>query len=522
MRKKNLWMVGMLAVALTGALAPAWAQDNTPAPTGDATQPQQPQEPVPAYGQENAPPPVAENPPLSGLDLPNLEPNSAPISYIKAGATFSESADTNVTNSLGGGQYASITRGLGSLTLQRLWSHYDLAADYIGGVGYYDVHGEGLKSLQQGDIDQKITWKRGQLSLRDSFSYLPEGNFGGGYGSTGSEGISSLGTTAFGQFWGGGGLGTLGLASRIINVALADVEESLTPKSSFTAAGGYAITHFYGNDVQTGGPFIGTSQMSAQVGYDRLISAHTQLALVYGYQDFNFSIQGTAFHSHVFEGMYGHRISGRMDFLAAFGPQLTFIDEQSAVCSNPMIPIFFCTLGGGQIIPTVIKDTKIGVAGQARLRYRFPKTSLELSYQRYETSGAGLFAGAESDVARLTAGRPISRVWGIFFDLGFSRNGRIQPLSEEQVKACQATSSGGTQTPPPCPSNDAAVYTYGFLGGGVHRPFGRSWHMFASYQFNELAYDHSFCVQGATCNRISNRGVFTLGLDWTPRPLRID
>ena len=60
--------------------------------------------------------------------------------------------------------------------------------------------GQGFQSLQQMDIDQKITWKRGQLSLRDTFSYLPEGNFGGSYGSLGSQEIGSLGTTAFGGF----------------------------------------------------------------------------------------------------------------------------------------------------------------------------------------------------------------------------------------------------------------------------------------------------------------------------------
>jgi hypothetical protein len=53
------------------------------------------------------------------------------------------------------------------------------------------------------DVDQKITWRRGALSLRDSFSYLPEGNFGGSYGSAGSMGIGSLGNASFGAFFGG-------------------------------------------------------------------------------------------------------------------------------------------------------------------------------------------------------------------------------------------------------------------------------------------------------------------------------
>jgi len=197
---KSLWSLGMLACALTGA----WAQDSsTPPATGDTTQSGEPQQPTPAYGQENSPPPISENPPLSGLDTPSLEPHAAPLSYIQPGATFSESADSNPGNTLGTGSFTSISRALGSVTLKRLWSNYDLAVDYVGGVGYYDLKGQGFKALQQMDLDQKITWKRGQLSVRDSFSYLPEGNFGGAYGSIGSQGVESLGNTAFGGFWGG-------------------------------------------------------------------------------------------------------------------------------------------------------------------------------------------------------------------------------------------------------------------------------------------------------------------------------
>jgi hypothetical protein len=483
--RKNLWMAGMLAAVLAGAVVPAWAQDTTQTPTGDT--PQQPQEPVPAYGQENAPP-VSENPPLSGLDLPNLEPHSAPISYIQPGATFSESADSNVTSSLGGSSWSSVTRALGSITLQRLWSHYDLAADYVGGVGYYNLPGQGWKALQQGDLDQKITWKRGELSFRDSVSYLPEGNFGGAYGALGSQGIASLGTTAFSTFWSGGSFAALGNVPRLQNVSIADVSENLTPKSAITAAGGYALTDFYGNDPTTGTPYLNSTQISGQVGYDRLLSAHTQIALVYGYQGFDFQTFGNSFHSHIIQIMVGHRISGRMDLLIAAGPQITLLT---------LCPTYIANMCFGTQVP----DTRIGVAGRGRLRYKFPRTSVDLSYERFDTAGSGIFAGQESDVARLSADRPLTRVWSAFADLGYSRNVRLQ------------VSNGGVP---------ADRYAYGFIGAGVHRAFGHSFHGYASYQFNELTFDHSYCGSATDCNRISNRSVFTLGLDWTPRPLRID
>ena len=510
---QTICLLGILALPLRVA----WAQDNsTPPASGDNPQDTR-QEPVAAYGQDNAALPVSENPPLSGLDLPSLEPQAAPLSYLQPGATVSEAALSNAGSTLGGGGVTSLSLAMGSLTLKKLWSHYDLALDYIGGVGYYSLKGQGFESLQQMDFDQKITWKRGQLSLRDSFSYLPEGNFGGSYGSIGSQGIATLGNTAFGGFWGGSSLGNLGLVPRVLNVSLADVSQNLSSRSTITMAGGYAFMHFYGSNG-TGRSFIGSSQISVQFGYNRTLTSHTQMALIYGYQSFDFSILGSAFHSHVIQGMYGHRISGRMDLLIGGGPQLTVIDTLSAKCSESIVKPYYCTVFGGTLIPTTTKDTKLGVAAQGRLRYRFPKTSLDLEFQRFETSGSGLFAGAQSNILSLSVSHQLSRTLTGIIDVGYSTNSMVQPLTVQQLIACgnpQAAKGA-------CPANDANSYNYAFFGGGLQRPFGRNFHGYVSYQFNELRFDQSFCATGGACNRTSSQNVVTLGLDWTPRPIRID
>jgi hypothetical protein len=210
---------------------------------------------------------------------------------------------------------------------------------------------------------------------------------------------------------------------------------------------------------------------------------------------------GSAFHSHVIQGMYGHRISGRMDFLVGAGPQITFLDNTSQVCSVPGVSPQFCPAFGGTLSNVSFKSTRIGVAGRARLRYRFPKTMLDLTYERYITSGSGLFAGAQTDLARLSAERPLSRVWSGFTDLGYSRNSRLQD------------STGGVA---------ANVYSYWFLGAGLHRAFGHNFHAFASYQFNEISFDTAVCGIDLTCGSTSHRHVVTIGLDWIPRPIRID
>jgi hypothetical protein len=509
----RVWTLGFVLCALSAA----WAQDTTP-PSEPAPASGQ-QEPAPANEQENTPASMSENPPLSGLDMPSLEPHAAPLSYLQPGATFSESADSNIDTTLGGQSFRSVTRALGSLTLKRLWSHYDLALDYVGGVGYYDVPGEGLKSLQQMDLDQKVMWKRGQLSVRDSFSYLPEGNFGGSYGSLGSQGIGSLGGTAFSAFSSGVALGTFGLAPRVLNVSIMDIEESLTPKSTITAAGGYAFTHFFGTDA-TGGEFIGSSQISAQVGYSRVLTPHTQVAVVLGYQGFDFNVVGAAFHSEVLQGMYGHRISGRMDLVLGAGPQFTRI-LVACTTTDALFGVVPCTVNQSGEAVGSIPNTKIGVAAQARLRYKFPKTSLDLSFLRFESSGSGLFAGAETNIVQLSAERPLTRVWSAFTDIGYSHNSRLQDLTATELGTCNSL---GQHNPllAPCPGADANVYSYGFAGAGLHRAFGRSFHGYFSYQFNELEFDHSYCGGLPECGRISNRSVITFGLDWTPRPIRLD
>src|SRR5260370_52435 len=79
-----------LTLTLCAASA-AWAQgDEPPAPS-----------PAPAFGQDNPAPPVSENPPLSAIDQPGLEPHAAPESFLLPGLHASESVDSNVGGTLG-------------------------------------------------------------------------------------------------------------------------------------------------------------------------------------------------------------------------------------------------------------------------------------------------------------------------------------------------------------------------------------------------------------------------------------
>jgi hypothetical protein len=495
MMKMNKTVCALLWLAMMASAA--WAQGDpqqapgsaqqTPGDTQQPTQDDSQRTPPPAaFGPESAPVIVNENPPISGLDQPSLEPNFQPRSMLVGGVEGSESLDSNI-GSDARPAWHSVTRGLGGLTMQRLWRRYQLAAAYVGGAGYYNRAGDGWKQIQKLQAQQSILWRTGQLTMRDSFSYLPEGSFG--YGSYGGSSGFQLGLGGLGEgmgilgtgFLGHTGLssqqiGSLGQEPRITNSAIVDVVQGLSPRSSVTAAGAYEIVHFTGDSQG----FINSRQAAAQAGYSHSVSKKNQVALSYGFQSFHFPSEAGAENvtSHVVQAMFGHRVSGRMDLVMGAGPQWTRIED-----------------------PVSGSTSRLSVAGHFTLRYQFPRTAAGLSFERYDTSGSGFFAGAVSNIARLQLERKLGRHYSVNASLGFSHNQRLQEAS----LGVPATS-----------------YNYGFAGIALRRQIGYNWGAYLSYQWNDQVFDTCPVPGQQNCDRISVRHVVTIGVDWHFRPIRID
>src|SRR5581483_484887 len=464
----------------------AWAQENS-APqyqvgqqtvgnsqqAPDSSQPstdntQQQNVPAPAFGQDAPAPQVVENPPLSGLDQPALEPDLAARSFLIVGAHATEGMDTNAAGRFGGGfPISSLTRLLGSAALQRLWKRYALDFDYIGGGGLYANYTRGNAQIHALNVDQRIRWRTGQLAIRDSFSDLPEGAFG--YGSFGGAGGYDLG--GFGAIGGsldGGGasyfsssqFGSAGQIPRITNTALGEVQEAFSPRSSATLIGSYGFTDFIGNDTKN---FINSHQIGFQAGYNYQLNRRDQISLVYGYQNFQYPVSTDgSFTTDMWHVLYGHRISGRMQLVLGGGPQLTNINSFS-LAGQP------------------VNYTNFTVTGRASLKYKFPKTSIDLSFNRLNTNGSGLLTGATSNITKFDISRPIRRHWTAVADLGYAHNTRIIQLA-------------GTQ---------ANSYQFGYAAAAMRRAFGRYWDVYGSYQFNELSFNAPFCGTAENgCGRV--------------------
>ena len=278
-------IITTLALILIG-VSVAWAQ-------GDQTQPPAPP-PVPAFGQENPAPEVTENPPISAVDQPGLEPHAAPESFLLPGLHFSESVDSNAENQLGQSSVSAVERVLGSLTLQKLWRNYDVAMDYVGGVDYLNQAGVGLEQIHQFDIDNRINWKRGQLGIRDSLQ-LPARRHLRLRRIRWEWGLQ-LRPWESGRVAAGGGrirranqrflrrrmASPSARLPRLTNLALVDVAEELTPRSSVTLSAGSGIVHFYGDITSIDGTnqnitFIGSREETGQIAYDAVLNRKIRL-----------------------------------------------------------------------------------------------------------------------------------------------------------------------------------------------------------------------------------------------------
>jgi hypothetical protein len=422
--------------------------------------------------------PTIENLPLSAIDEPALVPNVNTRSLLTPVFEVGEGVNSNVRGEPGTSTFRGITRALGSLTLQKERRRQSLGLFYVGGGSFSSSGTIGASQAHEFSVVDRLGWRSGQIAFRDSFSYLPEGSFGSGsFGGTGSLiGIGGGGTGLGGtSLLGSSQFGSLIYQPRITNVAMVDVTQAYTSRSSFTLAGSYGLVHF----IEDAPISINSRQTSAQAGYNYQLTRTDQIGISYRFEDFRYpGPTNSTLRAHVLNLLYGHRISERLDFMIGGGPQATAIHDP---------------LGG--------TDWKMSGSGRVSLRYRFPRTSLDLEYQRRNTSGSGVFAGAVSDIVRLSVRRPWGREWSSNMDTGYARNTRILP---------SATASNSRE------------YSYWYAGGGLRRQLGRYFGIFASYQYNQQLLDRSVCGTSSTCNGTTRRHNAFVGLDWHPRSIRLD
>jgi hypothetical protein len=482
-----------LILALTLAVPAAWAQQrsdpgaNTPdgrvAPLSSSESSNQSKPPAESNTtQDSASDTKPDTRPLTGAERYSLGSTGRARSYFMPSFQLMESADTNPTllSGVSSTTLRSVTTISGQLALQRIWSRYQFNADLSAGGVFYN-NNSGLNSTyEQFALSQEVNGRRWSLLFGNNFSYLPDSGYGygGGLGSPLAYGPSSIGL----------GSGTLfnninpGLvpsqsvyttrARRFNDGMFGEVDYKISPRASITVIGNFGFLRF----LDPG--YLNSKNYSFQAGYNYNFTPKDTLGVDFGMTFFRYDspVAVNNFNGQSVRVSYGRRITGRLAFQIAGGPQF----NRTAGLTTGSSTAFSWNL-------------------MSSLLYHLKSGNLNLSYNHYTTSGSGVYFGTNSDEVRFTDTILLSRKWTASLSVAYNKNTAIQFALVPST-------------------NPAAFQTWNF-GGSLSRPVGR--HASVVFNYSAQRQYQGTCASSACVSDLL-RHVFGVGFNFNFRPLNLD
>lgn len=313
----------------------------------------------------------------------------------------------------GGTQVGAVSLINGILNFDRTWSGYHLTLIYVGGESFnyaYSLNSsETHSTLQSLTFAQEATWGRWHLLFRNDFMLSPGAAFTAqGFGGPGlvAQYSSLFGSplTTLGQSFVPSETINTSIAQRYRNAVLGQAEYSLSRRSIFTVAGSYGLLHF---DAPG---FFSSNMVNAQAGYDYLLDPWNSMAILGSYGKIKFT--GTTSTTTDYGGAlaYGRKITGRMAFQAAAGPEE--VESRGSVLGNFRL---------------------LYVTANSSLRYDRRRGGVSVTFTRGLTPGSGVFEGALGDTVSGSANYHFNRLWSASFTGGYALNDSLTPTSTGRV-----------------------------------------------------------------------------------------
>lgn len=435
-------------------------------------------------GKESSPsatdavPMASDKRPLSGAQELTLGHVPTSHSFLLPSLLYAQILDTNVLGSADAPKRGVLSTMMGRLVLRREWSRYHLNADYAGGGFFSSTNSNLNAAFHRFSLSQTITGRRWTLLFADQIDYSPESSFGfGAFAGLGGSGPGSGGVLGAPP----SGLSPAFLPSqtiltgrtmRISNTFVGEVDYVVSPRSSFTISGSYAILHFRDPGL------IDSKNAMFRTGYNYDLTKRDSLAIIYGFGMLRFGVVARDIKDHLVQIAYGRRITGRLALQLAAGPQIT---------------MFRNDLNGS--------DKQLFWSAQTSLLYRQRNTNVGLSYLRFVTGGSGVVTGgAATNAVQAMLARQLSRKWSGFLGLGYARNSSLRPTT---------TLVAGSS------------YNAWYANAGLSRQVGRYAGLDFSYGLQLQHSDVPLCI-ARVCGMSLVRHQIGLGFNWSFRPIRID
>jgi hypothetical protein len=488
--RHNLAVIFLIAVI--GVPASRAQQDNqqqTPPPPAQST-PDQAATPIPAYhsplasaaDNDDSETPdqdlTPDNTSLSGVQALSLGMKKT-RSYWQPNFTIFSTVDSNPVQAPGASNWNTWTTFSGGIDVHRNSGTSMMTLSYTGGDMIANS-GPATNGVEQGlYVVEKLSLRRSTISILDQLNYLPESAFGfnglGGGGNLGGE---------------PGGIGTVftpgqtllaGFGQSLSNAFAVEDDVYLTPRASLTFAGGYSLLHYFDSGL------LNYGDVTFRAGYNYQMTRKDTIALMYTYSGFRYSNFDQSIDDHAAQVSYGRRVTGRLAFQVAAGPQV--------VVSH--IPIAGAAGSPGGGIGAAGSTTQVSWALNSSVQYQLEQTQLSLAYMHGVAGGAGALAGSNADTLTGTATRQVSRTFAAGITGGFSRN---QGLAIGMVNPANQT------------------FDYWFGGANLGHPIGRTLSVNLSYQLQYQNLNAGLCT-GPMCGNSVIRHLITFGVTWRERPL---
>jgi hypothetical protein len=423
--------------------------------------------------------------PLSGAEA--LTPGFGEIaqSYLLPSIEWTGYGVTNPTGfSQHSGLYTQSTV-TGSLTVQRIQKHSQLNLDYAGGMFWYTqpLPAGTLASLKPYEsfhrlgLFEQVSTRHWKWLIGDQGMYLPETPVGfSGFG----------GLTSFGGGMGGAALASApalgpsfnpdqsiltGMARRLSNSAVTQIEYDASGRSAITATASYGTVQF----LDPG--FTDSRYWVFMAGYDHRLSNRDEVAVQYDGYYFKFSGPNREILNRGFSILYGHQITGRFSLQLSVAPLVNQVAQP---------------LGGSA--------TKSFLSTFDSLQYASPTWDAKLSFARMVMGGSGVLPGAEMDLAQANIGRQLSR--RVRGSLQFT-HAYEQSVAQESSPALRSK------------------YEYWQAGFNLSHEFGPHLSMYLNYYAQRQISNTPLCM-GSNCTTVLLRQVGGMGINLHARPVRFD
>lgn len=482
---KFILLTAIGAVALSGTAIRAQQQEPPDSQQGQQ-QGQQPAAPIPAIrsplagaadnGDTNDSPQLTpDTRSLTGAEDLSLGTMAPTHSYWQPHLSVAATLDSNPSYSTGSSDWTTWSSLLGGVDIHHVSGASDILVSYTGG-GMFSNSGQAENGIiQELGFQDKLSFRRSTFSVFEQLAYLPESSFG--FAGAAGAGLPGGGNVGLGTGFTPGQSVLTPRGQNLTSSTAVEYDNKLTPRASLTFVGGYSLLHYFENGLAN---YAG---VNVQAGYNYQLTRKDTIAVSYLFNGIRYNNLNQSINANTIQGSYGRRVTGRLAFQIAAGPQ--FVSSTSPITS-----------AATSSSPGTSSVSALFWSLNSSLQYQLRRAALSASYNHGVTGGSGVLAGAETDIVSGAVSKQVTRTFNLAWDAGYSRN-----------KGFTLGTTASSQT-----------FDYWFTGVNVTHPFGRSLDVFMNYQLQYQNNSANTCV-GAGCSASVIRNQIAFGVNLHKQPI---